>query len=60
MEISLVINDLRQFPIPVSGYTAINRSASACSFLAENGFTVYGKLLPARDSLAAGGLPLSP
>jgi predicted homoserine dehydrogenase-like protein len=24
----------------------------------EGGFTVYGKLLPARDSLAAGGLPL--
>ncbi len=24
----------------------------------EGGFTVYGKLMPARDSLAAGGLPL--
>jgi hypothetical protein len=29
--ISLTINDLRQIPFPVSGYTAINRSASACS-----------------------------
>jgi predicted homoserine dehydrogenase-like protein len=24
----------------------------------EGGYTVYGKLMPARDSLAAGGLPL--
>jgi hypothetical protein len=31
MGISIVQNDLRQTRIPVSGYTAINRSASACS-----------------------------
>ena len=31
MGISIVENDLRQNQIPVSGYTAINRSASACS-----------------------------
>ena len=27
----MLINDLRQFPVPVSGYILINRSASACS-----------------------------
>ena len=31
MGISIVINDLRRFPIPVSGYILINRSASACN-----------------------------
>ena len=31
MGISIVTNDLWQFPVPVSGYIVINRSASACS-----------------------------
>ena len=29
--ISIVSNDLRRFPVPVSVYTVINRSASACN-----------------------------
>ena len=31
MGISIVINDLRRMPFPVSGYILINRSASACN-----------------------------